>query len=72
MLRKKDELCYPPIAEAKAIPTRTVKLRLALARQSLEPARAEVRLVEVGPGKRNGALVTRGLAIRHRLRRVVR
>ena len=47
MLRKKDELCYPPIAEAKAIPIGTVKLRLALARQPLEPARTEVRLVEV-------------------------
>jgi hypothetical protein len=55
MLRKMDELCYPPMAEAKAIPTRTVKLRLALARQPLEPARTEVRLVEVAPGKRNGA-----------------
>ena len=72
MLREMEELCYPPIAEAKAIPTGTVKLRLALARQPLEPARTEVRLVEVGPGKRNGALVTRGFAIRHRLRRVRR
>jgi len=72
MLRKIDERCYPPIAEAKAIPTRTVKLRLALARQPLEPARTEVRLVEVGPGKRNGALVTRGFTIRHHLRRVLR
>jgi hypothetical protein len=72
MLRKMDELCYPPMAEAKAIPTRTVKLRLALARQPLEPARTKVRLVEVAPGKGNGALVTRGFAIRHRLRRVLR
>ena len=47
MLRKKDELWCPPIAEAKAIPTGTVKLRLALARQPLEPPRTEVRLVEV-------------------------
>ena len=53
MLRKNDELWCPPIAEAKAIPTGTGKLRLALARQSLEPARAEVRLVE-GPGKETG------------------
>ena len=72
MLRKMDELCYPPIAEAKAIPIGTVKLRLALARQPLEPARTEVTLVEVGPVKRNGAPVTRGFAIRHRLRRVLR
>jgi len=72
MFREMEELCYPPIAEAKAIPTGTVKLRLALARQPLEPARTEVRLVEVGPGKRNGALVTRRFAIRHRLRRVLR
>jgi hypothetical protein len=62
----------PPIAEAKAIPTGTMKLRLALARQPLEPARTEVRLVEAGSDKRNGALVTRDFAIRHRLRRVVR
>jgi hypothetical protein len=72
MLRKMDELCYPPIAEAKAIPTGTVKLLLAPARRSLEPARIEVRLVEAGPGKRNRALVTRGYAIRHHLRRVLR
>jgi len=72
MLRKKDELCYPPIAEAKAIPIGTVKLRLTLARQPLEPARTEVRLVEVGPVKRNGAPATRGFAIWHRLRRVLR
>ena len=30
MLRKMDELCYSPSAEAKAIPTGTVKLWLAL------------------------------------------
>jgi hypothetical protein len=72
MLRKMDELCYPPIAEAKAIPTGTVKLRLALARQPLEPARTEVRFVEASSDKRNGALVTRDFAIRHRLRRVLR
>jgi hypothetical protein len=72
MFREMEELCYPPIAEAQAILTGAVKLRLALARQQLEPARTEVRLVEVGPGKRNGALVTRNLAIRHRLRRVLR
>ena len=72
MLRKKDELCYPTIAEAKAIPTGTVKLLLALARRLLEPVRTEVRLVEVGPDKRNGALETRGFAVRHHLRRVLR
>jgi hypothetical protein len=70
MLRKMEELRYPPIAEAKAIPT--VTLQLALARQPLEPARTEVRLVEVGPVKRNGAPATRGFAIWHRLRRVLR
>ena len=47
MLRKNDELWCPPIAEAKAIPTGTVKLLLALARRLLEPVRTEVRLVEV-------------------------
>ena len=72
MFREMEELCYQPIVEAKAIPTGTVKLRLALARQPLEPARTEVRLVEAGSDKRNGALVTRDFAIRHRLRRVVR
>jgi hypothetical protein len=72
MFREMEELCYPTIADAKAIPTGTVMLRLALARQPLEPARTEVRLVEVGPGKRNGALVTRRFAIRHHLRRVLR
>ena len=72
MFGEMEELCYPPIAEAKAIPTGTVKLRLALARQPLEPARTEVRLAEMGPDKGNGALVTRGFATRHRLRRVLR
>jgi hypothetical protein len=72
MLRKMDELCYPPIAEVKAIPIGTVKLRLALARQPLEPSRTAVRLFEVGPVKRNGAPATRGFAIRHCLRRVLR
>jgi hypothetical protein len=72
MFREMEELCYPPIAEAKAVPTGTVMLRLALALQPAEPARTEVRLVEVGPDKRNGALETRGFAIRHRLRRVLR
>jgi hypothetical protein len=72
MLRKMDELCYSPSAEAKAIPTGTVKLRLARARQPLEPARTEVRLVKAGPGKRNGALVRIRFAIRHHLRRVLR
>ena len=72
MFGEMEELCYPPIAEAKAIPTGTVKLRLALARQPLEPARTEVRLVEAGSDKRNGALVTRNFANRHRLRRVLR
>jgi hypothetical protein len=72
LFRETEELCYPPIGEAKAIPTGTVKLRLALARQPLEPARTEVRLVEAGSDKRNGALVTRDFAIRHRLWRVLR
>jgi len=45
MFREMGELCYPKIADAKAIPTRTVVLRLALARPPLEPPRTEVRLV---------------------------
>ena len=72
MFREVEELCYPTIVDARAIPTGTVMLRLALARQLLEPARTELRLVEVGPGKRNGALVTTRFAIRHHLRRVLR
>src|SRR6266446_4811797 len=72
MLRKMDELCYPPIAEAKAIPTGTVMLRLALARQPLEPARIEGEAIEVGRDKRDRAPETRGFAIRDRLRRVLR
>ena len=71
MLRKMDELCYPTIADPKAIPTGTVMLRLALAWQPLEPARTEVRLVEVGRDKRHGALKTRGFATGHRLRRIL-
>jgi len=67
-----EEICYPTIADARAIPTRTVMLRLALARQPLEPARTAVRLFEVGPVKRNGAPATRDFAIRHCLRRVLR
>ena len=72
MFREMEELCYPTIGDARAIPTGTVMLRLALARQPLEPARTEVRLVEAGSDKRNGALVTRDFAIRHRLQRVLR
>jgi hypothetical protein len=68
MLRKMDELCYPPIAEAKAISTGTVKVLLPLTRQLLEPVRTEVRC----RGKRNGALVTTRFRIRRRLRRVLR
>jgi DNA-directed RNA polymerase specialized sigma24 family protein len=49
MFREMEKLCYPTIADARAIPTGTVMLRLALARQPLEPARTEVRLVEVDP-----------------------
>jgi hypothetical protein len=30
MFREMEELCYPTLAEAKAIPTATVMLRLAL------------------------------------------
>jgi hypothetical protein len=71
MLREMEDFCWPPIAEAKAIPTGMVKFRLALARQPLVPSRTEVRLVKAGPGKRNMALVTGGFAIRHRLRRVL-
>jgi hypothetical protein len=29
MLREMEELCYPPITDAKAIPTGTAMLRLA-------------------------------------------
>ena len=72
MLRELDELCYPPIAEAKAIPTGTVMLLLALARQPLEPARVDGEAFEVGRDKRDRALVTRGFATRHRLQRVLR
>src|SRR3984893_1474571 len=72
MLRGMDELCYPPVAEAKAIPTGTVMLLLALARQPLEPARIEGEAIEVGRDKRDRALVTRGFATRHRLQRVLR
>jgi len=49
-----------------------VMVRLALPEQLLERAWTGVRLVGVGPDKRKGALVTRGFAIRHRLRRVLR
>jgi DNA-directed RNA polymerase specialized sigma24 family protein len=49
MFREMEEICYSMIADARAIPTGTVMLRLALARQPMEPARTEVRLVEVGP-----------------------
>jgi hypothetical protein len=69
MFRKMDELCCPPTAEAKAIPTRTVKLLLALARRPLESGADRG---EACRGKRNGPLVTRDFAIRHRLRRVLR
>jgi hypothetical protein len=72
MIEEMDEPCYPPIVEAKAVPTGTAKLRLTLARQPPQPARTEVRLVEVGPDKRNGAPETRGFAIRDRFRRVLR
>ena len=72
MFREMEKLCYPTIADARAIPTGTVMLRLALARQPLELARTEVRVVEVGPDNRNGALETRGFATRHRSRRVLR
>ena len=72
MLREMDELCYPPVAEAKAIPTGTVMLLLALARQPLEPARIEGEAFEVGRDKRDRAPETRGFAIRDRFRRVLR
>src|SRR5437899_823758 len=35
MFREMEKLCYPTIADARAIPTGTVMLRLALARQPL-------------------------------------
>ena len=72
MFREMDELCYPPVAEAKAIPTGTVMLLFALARQPLEPARIEGEAFEVSRDKRDRALVTRRFAIRDRLRRVLR
>jgi len=72
MLREMEDLCDPPAGEGRAVPTRMVMLRLAPARQPLKPAPTEVRLVEVRPEKRNEALVTRGFAIRHRLRQVLR
>jgi hypothetical protein len=72
MFREVEELCYPTIVDARAIPTGTVMLRLALARQPPQLARTEVSLVEVGPDNRNGALETRGFAIRDRFRRVLR
>jgi len=50
MLRKKDELCYPPIAEAKAIPTGTVKLLLA----GMAAAGAGADRGEACLGKRTG------------------
>jgi hypothetical protein len=71
MLREKEELCHPPIAETKALPTGSVMSRPTLARAPLEPVWTEVRLVEVGPDKRNGAPVTRSFPIPHRLRRVL-
>jgi hypothetical protein len=36
MFREMEELCYPKIADAKAFPTGTVMLQLALARPPLE------------------------------------
>jgi hypothetical protein len=72
MFREMEELCHPTIADAKAIPTGTVMLRVALAPQPRPPAWTEVRIVEMGPDKRNGALETSGIATRHRLRRVLR
>src|SRR5882672_1764236 len=72
MFSEMEELCYPPVAEAKAIPTGTVMLLLPLARQPLEPARIEGEAIEVGRDKRDRAPETRGFAIRDRLRRVLR
>ena len=54
MFREMEELCCPTIADAKAIPTGTVQMRLALARQPLEPAWTEVRLVDVPQVKETG------------------
>jgi hypothetical protein len=71
MLREMEELCHPPIAEVKVIPTGSVMSRPALARAPLEPVWTEVRLVEVGPLKRNRAPVATSFAVPHRLRRVL-
>jgi hypothetical protein len=70
--RQMEELCDPPAGEARPVPTRMVMPRFAPAQQPLKGARAEVRLVEVRQEKRNEPLVTRGFAIRHRLRQVLR
>ena len=67
-----EELCDPPAGEARPVPTRMVMPRFAPAQQPLKGARTEVRLVEVRQEKRNEPLVTRGFAIRHHLRQVLR
>jgi hypothetical protein len=72
MFREMEELCYPTLAEAKAIPTATVMLRLALGQQPLEPARIEGEAFEVGRDKRDRAPEPRGFAMRDRFRRVLR
>jgi hypothetical protein len=72
MHRQMEELCDPPAGEARPVPTRMVMTRFAPAQQPLKEARTEVRLVEVRQEKRNEPLITRGFAIRHRLRQVLR
>jgi hypothetical protein len=72
MLGEMVEVCYPAIADAKAIPSGTMMSRLVLARRPLQPAWTEVRFVELAREKRNEAQVTRDFAIRHRLRWALR
>jgi hypothetical protein len=67
-----EELCDPPAGKARPVPTRMVMPRFAPAQQPLKGARIEVRFVEVRQEKRNEPLVTRGFAILHRLRQVLR
>jgi hypothetical protein len=67
-----EELCDPPAGKARPVPTRMVMPRFAPAQQPLKGARIEVRLVEVRQEKRSEPLATRGFAIGHHLRQVLR
>jgi hypothetical protein len=60
------------LGKARPVPPRMVMPRFAPAQQPLKGARIEVRFVEVRQEKRNEPLVTRGFAILHRLRQVLR